>query len=101
MLDVRLARKGAKPGPRIAAVVDTGSPFCLFRADLGRQIGLEIERGIVQEIGGVVAGMGEKAYFQRVNLYVEMDWIVEIHAVLWRTLALLGYWVGGVSSTTS
>jgi hypothetical protein len=48
MLYVRIGKKHAKPSPRFAAMLDTGSSFCLFRSDLGRSIGIDIEAGTQQ-----------------------------------------------------
>ena len=80
MLYVRLAKMHAKPSVRISAMLDTGSSFCLFRADIGRSIGLDIASGIKQAIHGVVPGAQTHAYFHRVQLYVESNWIHEISA---------------------
>jgi hypothetical protein len=89
-LECRLAKKHAKPGVRFSAVVDSGSPFCLFRADLGRQIGLDIHKGVPQDIGGVVSGGSEPAYFQKVSLYIENNWVIEVHAGFMENLSVGG-----------
>lgn len=80
MLYVRLAKMHAKPSVRISAMLDTGSSFCLFRADIGRSIGLDIPTGTKQPISGVVPGAQTHAFFHRVQLYVESNWVYEINA---------------------
>jgi hypothetical protein len=80
MLFVRLSKKHAKPSARFSAVLDTGSSFCLFRADLGQSIGIDVLAGTRQTIGGVVPGARADVYFHRLTLYVESNWIVEINA---------------------
>ncbi len=80
MLFVRIARKHAKPSVRSSAVLDTGSAFCLFRSDIAHSIGIDVSTGIKQPIGGVVPGASTEAYFQRVNLHIEANWIVEVNA---------------------
>jgi len=78
VLNVRLGRKHAQAGPWFKAIVDTGSQFCLFRADLGAMLGIDVRSGTADDICGVVGGSGEPAYFHRINLYIEHDWIVEV-----------------------
>lgn len=34
--------------------VDTGSPWCLFHADMCRPLGMKLEDGIRSELGGIV-----------------------------------------------
>lgn len=63
------------------AVVDSGSPWCIFKADVGRMAGIaDIESGGKYQIGGVVAGVTEPMYFHRVKLYIETDWVIEVDA---------------------
>lgn len=55
---------------RVEAVVDSGSPWCLFHADVGADIGLNITNGIREPLGGVVGGAVGEMYFHRVKLCV-------------------------------
>jgi hypothetical protein len=80
ILNVRIGRTRAKPSVRFLAVVDTGSPYCLFSADIGRSVGLHIESGSVHYLTGVVAGAILPAFFHRVNLIVEDNWTIEVTA---------------------
>lgn len=80
MLFVRIAKKHARPTARFSAILDTGSSFCLFRSDIARSVGIDVSAGIKQPIGGVVPGASADVYFQRANLHIEANWIVEINA---------------------
>ncbi|MGB2898200.1 MAG: hypothetical protein WBB89_02970 [Candidatus Acidiferrum sp.] len=80
MLYARISKKQAAPSIRFAAMIDTGSPFCLFHAQIGESIGVDIHSGIEQSIAGVVPGVNTPAYFHRLNLHIEANWIVEINA---------------------
>jgi hypothetical protein len=53
---------------RIEAVVDSGSPWCLFHADVGSHIGLNVTSGIPGPLGGVVGGASGQVYFHKVKL---------------------------------
>ncbi len=93
MLFARISRKHAPPSLRFAAMIDTGSPFCLFHAQIGESIGVDIRAGIEQSIAGVVPGVNTPAYFHRLNLHLEANWVVEINAgfiVDFQCPALLG-----------
>jgi len=80
MLYVRIGKKHAKPSARFGAMLDTGSSFCLFRSDLGRSIGIDVFAGTKQQMSGVVPGASTEAFFHRVNLHIEANWIVEVNA---------------------
>lgn len=77
LLYVRVSKKHSAPSIRFAAILDTGSPFCLFHADIGQNIGVDIKSGIEQSIAGVVPGVNTTAYFHRLNLHIEANWIIE------------------------
>lgn len=53
---------------RIEAVVDSGSPWCLFHSDVGSDIGVDIKRGIREPLGGVVGGAVGEMYFHNVKI---------------------------------
>lgn len=79
-LQIRVWRKRGKPSRKFIAIADTGSSFCLFQADIGRAIGLDVESGEQYPISGVVAGASLTAYFHRICLSVEDTWTVEVVA---------------------
>jgi hypothetical protein len=92
MLHVRVGHNH-KQTPRIQAIVDSGSPYCLFKSDVGQYLGIDIEKGIEAPISGISQGMQEPAFFHRVKIYVEADWVITVTAGFCKKLsvpALLG-----------
>jgi len=79
-VQVRIWRKHGKPSKRFLAIADTGSPYCLFQASMGKAIGLDLEAGEEHPISGVVAGAELTAHFHRICLSVEDTWTVEVFA---------------------
>ena len=57
-----------KTSKRFEAIVDSGSPWCLFHAAVGRSIGVKIEKGEVGRLGGVIRGASEPVYFHNVKI---------------------------------
>jgi hypothetical protein len=53
---------------RFEAVVDSGSPWCLFHADVGVNVGIDISTGVEEPLGGVIGGAIGKVYFHSVKL---------------------------------
>jgi hypothetical protein len=55
MLNVNIAlpSRNAPRTKRFEAVIDSGATRCIFHASIGRFIGLEIERGEVEETLGI------------------------------------------------
>jgi len=80
MLLVRLALGRRAATPRFRAVVDSGSPFCIFKADIAQLLGIDFEKGEQDNIGGIIAGPREPIYFHNVNIYVETDWMIPVRA---------------------
>lgn len=74
---------------RIEAVVDSGSPWCLFHADVGLHIGVDITRGIKEALGGVVGGAVGEMYFHKVKLCLP-DTIIEVMAGFSPKLSVAG-----------
>jgi hypothetical protein len=59
---------GHAPTRRFEAVVDSGSPSCLFHADIAKAHGLKVETGVEGPLGGVVGGAIGKVYYHKVKL---------------------------------
>jgi hypothetical protein len=74
---------------RIEAVVDSGSPWCLFHADVGRHVGVDIEGGIEDSLGGVIGGSFGKVYFHKVKLCLPGT-IMELVAGFSKELSVAG-----------
>ena len=56
-LRVRLANYKHATSPRFPAVVDSGSPYCMFRAEFADLLGLDLQSGAKSDIGGIIAGL--------------------------------------------
>lgn len=64
---------------RFDAIVDTGSDYCLFDANIGALIGIKVVNGPEGDLGGIIAGSRGRVYYHNVKLVVGAD-IVEIKA---------------------
>jgi hypothetical protein len=93
-LQVRLGKSHAISRAPVLAIVDTGSPYCIFRADIAAAIGIrDIKTGESGEIGSVKKGIKDKCYFHRIKLYIEAFAPIEVKAAFTENLsvaALLG-----------
>jgi hypothetical protein len=92
MLKTRIGWRHQKT-PRFDAVVDSGSPWCLFRFELADLLGIDTLNGQEDLIGGISEGMQEPVYFHKVQLYIEDNWIIDVTAGFVKKLtfaALLG-----------
>jgi hypothetical protein len=89
LLNVRVSWNH-KQTPRIPAVVDSGSQCCLFRADIGEYLGIDVKNGIEDVIGGLSQGMREPVFYHKVKLYIESDWIIDVTAGFVKKLSVAG-----------
>lgn len=80
MIVVRIGLPKRTPSPRFRAYVDSGSPFCIFKAELGELIGINVEQGEKDMIGGIISGVREPIYFHKVNLFVAADYVFQVRA---------------------
>jgi hypothetical protein len=91
---VRLGKGHSISRAPIFAIVDTGSPYCIFRSDQALAIGIrDITTGEMGEIGSVKKGVKDKCYFHKIKLYIETFGPIEIKAGFSENLsvpALLG-----------
>lgn len=77
--------------PRFDAIVDSGSPWCLFKADVGRLIGIsDVTKGKPYSLGGVIGNVTEPMWFHRVKIYVEAEGIIEVNAGFAPKLSVTG-----------
>ena len=79
--------------PSLPAVVDSGAPFCLFRADVADFLHLDLKKCPTGELGGIIGGPKDTVYFHRVNLIIENNWTISVVAGFMRKLgtqAILG-----------
>jgi len=54
---------------RVYALIDSGADYCVFHAEIGEQLGLQIESGKSLPFSGI-AGAGQTAYFHNIKLEV-------------------------------
>ena len=54
---------------RVFALIDSGADYCIFHAEIGEQIGLEIESGKSLSFSGI-SSVGQTAYFHNIELEV-------------------------------
>lgn len=59
-----------KRTPAIEAVVDSGSQTCLFHANFGRLLGIDIESGVEGPLGGVIGGAMGKVYYHKIRALI-------------------------------
>ncbi len=76
--------------PRLPAVVDSGSPWCIFRSDVGRFLGIDVHSGKRHKMGGVISGVTDAIYFHKVKIYIEQEWVIEVMAGFSDKLSLAG-----------
>jgi hypothetical protein len=81
--------------PRFNAVVDSGSPWCIFKSEYATLIGIsDFKNGPSYPLGGVIGGEDsprEPMYFHRVNVFIEKGWSpVEMMAGFCEKLAVDG-----------
>jgi hypothetical protein len=91
ILKVKLSypAKHSAPTKFFDAFVDSGSPYCYFHASVGRAIGIKIESGIKDTLGGIVQGPVSDVFFHDIGLYVGAD-IVKIRAAFSDQLSTAG-----------
>ena len=58
---------------RFEAVVDSGAPDCYFHGNIGRAIGLKIDKGTKSTIGEILAAAAIDVYFHDVALWIGTD----------------------------
>jgi hypothetical protein len=71
VLNVQIARaeKNAPRSKRFEATIDSGAGRCIFHSDIGKAIGLDVEKGQPQETVGVT-GKPSRLYVHDVSLYI-------------------------------
>lgn len=63
------------------AIVDSGSPYCLFRADIAKVLKItNLESGKPGKVAGVNVGKPVTYYFHKISLKIERNWLIEVYA---------------------
>lgn len=81
VLPVKLSNpaKHSPPTRNFEAIIDSGASQCLFHSDIGEAIGLNIEKGTLQETTGV-SGERTRIYLHPVTLHVPGGQMLKIRA---------------------
>lgn len=74
-------------------LVDSGADFCIFDAQIGQVLGIDIEKGDKQEVWGIT-GVGENYYVHPVTINIGGQ-LHKIEAGFLPGIARLGYGVVG------
>src|ERR1043165_211054 len=79
--------------PILPAVVDSGSPYCLFRADVADFLHIDLRKAPQGSLGGIIGGPHDPVFFHNVNVVVENNWTINVYACFMKklcTAAILG-----------
>lgn len=74
-------------------LIDSGADLCIFDAQIGEIIGIDITKGEKQEVWGIT-GVGEPYYIHPVTIKVG-GWFYKIRAGFLPGIAKLGYGIVG------
>lgn len=56
---------------QVAVLIDSGADFCIFDAEIGEVLALNVKSGIEVQFGGIQSLGGSKAYIHTVNLEID------------------------------
>jgi hypothetical protein len=74
--------------PLLHAVVDSGSPHCLFRADVADYLHINLKGTPESEIGGVIGGPKDAVHFHHVNIVIENNLTIRVLAGFMKKLSV-------------
>jgi hypothetical protein len=64
--------------PLLHAVVDSGSPYCLFRSDVADFLHIDLSKDPESSLGGVIGGPKDSVRFHHVNVVIESNWTINV-----------------------
>ncbi|MBI4092542.1 MAG: hypothetical protein HY420_01325 [Candidatus Kerfeldbacteria bacterium] len=76
------------------ALIDSGADFCIFDAEIGEAVGIEIERGEQIEFGGIQARTGSTGYLHDITIAIG-GWKYEARVAFSREIAEHGFGILG------
>lgn len=79
---------------KYGALVDSGADFCIFDAQIGEALGIDVRSGKVEKFGGVQSSSPGKAYLHKVILTVG-GWIYSTEVSFSYDIAPWGYGILG------
>lgn len=53
-----------------AALIDSGADFCIFDAEIGEYLGIDVKKGKNEEFGGIQERGGAKAFLHNITLNI-------------------------------
>jgi hypothetical protein len=74
--------------PPMLAVVDSGSPYCLFKMDIADYLKIDLKGAPSRPIGGIIGGPQENLYFHKIQIQVENSWTFEVYGGFMKKLAV-------------
>lgn len=77
-----------------AALIDSGADFCIFDAEIGEAIGIDIKNGEKVEFGGIQQLKGATAYIHNVKIEIG-GWSYDIKTSFSYDIAKFGYGILG------
>ena len=90
VLNVRVGKAHDVWSPRFGAVVDSGSPWCMFPTALADYLGIKVTDGIESKVGGILKADTEPIYFHAVKIQVESNWNITVKVGFTKKLAVSG-----------
>src|ERR1700682_1951568 len=78
MLRVRCMFQHQMIPATILAVVDSGSPYCLFKSEIADYLHIDLTKAPTGSMGGVIGGPQDVTYFHKIKLQVENNWTFEV-----------------------
>ena len=88
MLKVRCMYQHKMMPGQILAVVDSGSPYCLFRSDIADFLHIDLANVPQGSMGGVIGGPEDVTYFHKIKLQIENNWTFEVMGAFMKKLAV-------------
>lgn len=70
---MKLIHKHCPPTAWFEAHIDSGSPWCLFHSSFCKSLGIKLESGIKQELGGIIGSASSPMYFHKVKILIGSD----------------------------
>lgn len=89
-LTIRIGKTHDIWTPRFQAVVDSGSPWCMFSSDLANFLGIDVGKGTEHVVGGILKGGVEPIYFHAITVNIPGMWPISVKAGFTKKLAVAG-----------
>ena len=68
IIKVKLSHKHSPQTKWFEAWVDSGSPWCLFHADICPALGIRLESGVQSDLKGIVGGAKVPMYYHKIQV---------------------------------